>query len=186
MESDNIKRSASIKIPKVTSINNPVEGTSVTPRQRPKGNVVGTGPISLSGQIVGQISGQGSQMQSQNTVGSSVTYVQHIPQSYINQNKQNIQSLPVNTQQSSSFTPVSPHVCTPNQNISFSQPQQVPYGQSPTPLISPSPLTQQSPTTIQDKNYYFESPQHDVKSPTNTTEDNLEALFPPSGKNSIL
>jgi len=74
MESENIKRSSSVKTPKPVPITTTVEGTSVTPRQRPKGQAVGTGPISLSGQIVGQISGQGNQPQ--NTPGNSMTYVQ--------------------------------------------------------------------------------------------------------------
>lgn len=73
MESENIKRSSSVKTPKPTSIT-AVEGTSVTPRQRPKGQAVSTGPISLSGQIVGQISGQGNQ--AQNPPGNSISYVQ--------------------------------------------------------------------------------------------------------------
>lgn len=75
MESENIKRSASVKTPKPTPIATTVEGTSVTPRQRPKGQAVSTGPISLSGQIVGQISGQGNQTQ-QTTPANSISYVQ--------------------------------------------------------------------------------------------------------------
>lgn len=74
MESENIKRSTSVKTPKPTSIATTVEGTSVTPRQRPKGQAVSTGPISLSGQIVGQISGQGNQTQT--TPSNSISYVQ--------------------------------------------------------------------------------------------------------------
>jgi len=74
MESENIKRSASVKTPKPTPITTTVEGTSVTPRQRPKGQTVSTGPISLSGQIVGQISGQGNQTQT--TPANSISYVQ--------------------------------------------------------------------------------------------------------------
>lgn len=70
MESENIKRSASVKTPKPTPIA-AVEGTSVTPRQRPKGQAVSTGPIS---QIVSQISGQGNQ--AQNPPGNSISYVQ--------------------------------------------------------------------------------------------------------------
>ncbi|KAL6268442.1 hypothetical protein P5V15_001577 [Pogonomyrmex californicus] len=152
MESENIKRSASVKTPKPTPITT-VEGTSVTPRQRPKGQAVSTGPISLSGQIVGQISGQGNQAQT--TPGNSISYVQ-----------------------------VSPHVCTPNQSVSFGQSQGQPtqYNQSQSPMISHSPLTQQSPVTVQDKNvFYFDSRQHDVRATTNVNEKNLEALFPPSG-----
>lgn len=74
MESENIKRSSSVKTPKPTPIATTVEGTSVTPRQRPKGQAVSTGPISLSGQIVGQISGQGNQTQT--TPANSISYVQ--------------------------------------------------------------------------------------------------------------
>lgn len=74
MESENVKKSSSVKTPKPTPITTTVEGTSVTPRQRPKGQAVSTGPISLSGQIVGQISGQGNQ--AQNTPGNSLSYVQ--------------------------------------------------------------------------------------------------------------
>ncbi|KAM0735983.1 AP2-associated protein kinase 1 [Formica fusca] len=147
MESENIKRSSSVKTPKPAPIATAVEGTSVTPRQRPKGQAVSTGPISLSGQIVGQISGQGNQAQT--TPGNSISYVQ-----------------------------VSPHVCTPNQNVSFVQPSQGQPSQSP--MISHSPLTQQSPVTVQDKNaFYFDSRQHDTR--TNVNEKNLEALFPSSG-----
>ena len=73
MESENIKRSASVKTPKPTPITT-VEGTSVTPRQRPKGQAVSAGPINLSGQIVGQISGQGNQTQT--TPSNSISYVQ--------------------------------------------------------------------------------------------------------------
>ncbi|XP_050464668.1 uncharacterized protein LOC126858418 isoform X1 [Cataglyphis hispanica] len=147
MESENIKRSSSVKTPKPAPIATTVEGTSVTPRQRPKGQAVSTGPISLSGQIVGQISGQGNQ--AQNTPGNSISYVQ-----------------------------VSPHVCTPNQNVPFVQPSQGQPSQSP--MISHSPLTQQSPVTVQDKNaFYFDSRQHDTR--TNVNEKNLEALFPSSG-----
>ncbi|XP_032666393.1 uncharacterized protein LOC116841948 isoform X2 [Odontomachus brunneus] len=152
MESENIKRSASVKTPKPTPIA-AVEGTSVTPRQRPKGQAVSTGPISLSGQIVGQISGQGNQ--AQNPPGNSISYVQ-----------------------------VSPHVCTPSQNVPFGQSpgQPTQYGQSQSPMISHSPLTQQSPVTVQDKNsFYFDSRQHDARAATNVNEKNLEALFPPSG-----
>lgn len=74
MESENVKRSTSVKTPKPAPIATPVEGTSVTPRQRPKGQAVSTGPISLSGQIVGQISGQGNQTQT--TPGNSIPYTQ--------------------------------------------------------------------------------------------------------------
>lgn len=73
---------------------------------------------------------------------------------------------------------VSPHVCTPNQNVPFGQPSQGQPSQSP--MISHSPLTQQSPVTVQDKNaFYFDSRQHDTKA--NVNEKNLEALFPSSG-----
>ena len=75
MESENMKRSSLVKTPKPTPVTT-VEGTSVTPRQRPKGQAVSTGPISLSGQIVSQISGQGTQPQSQSSVGNTISYVQ--------------------------------------------------------------------------------------------------------------
>ncbi|XP_020283653.1 uncharacterized protein LOC109854699 isoform X2 [Pseudomyrmex gracilis] len=148
MESENVKRSTSVKTPKPAPLATPVEGTSVTPRQRPKGQAVSTGPISLSGQIVGQISGQGNQTQT--TPGNSIPYTQ-----------------------------VSPQICTPSQNVPFSQPQGQP---SQSPMISHSPLTQQSPVTVQDKSaFYFDSRQHDARATTNVNEQNLEALFPPSG-----
>ncbi|XP_012221858.1 BMP-2-inducible protein kinase isoform X2 [Linepithema humile] len=151
MESENVKKSSSVKTPKSVPMATTVEGTSVTPRQRPKGQAVSTGPISLGGQIVGQISGQGNQ--GQNTPGNSMSYVQ-----------------------------VSPHVCTPNQNVPFGQSpgQSSQYGQSQSPMITHSPVTQQSPMTVQDKNaFYFDSKQHDTRGTAN--EKNLEALFPPSG-----
>ncbi|KAK2582001.1 hypothetical protein KPH14_002434 [Odynerus spinipes] len=163
MESDNIKRSSSVKTPKPTPVTT-VEGTSVTPRQRPKGQAVSTGPINLSGQIVGQISGQG-------------------------QNVQNIQTLPVTAQQAlqistqSSFGQVSPHGGSSNQNVSFGQSQskQAQYSQSQSPMISHSPMTRQSPVSTQDKtSYYFDSRQHEQRPATNINEETLEALFPPS------
>lgn len=76
-------------------------------------------------------------------------------------------------------------MCTPNQNVSFGQPQGQPsqYSQSQSPMISHSPLTQQSPVTVQDKNFYFDPRQHDAR--TNVNEKNLDALFPPSGNLNI-
>ncbi|KAG7213798.1 hypothetical protein KM043_003017 [Ampulex compressa] len=193
MESENIKRSSSVKTPKPTPVS-AVEGTSVTPRQRPKGQAVSTGPINLGGQIASQISGQGNQIQSQTTTTGAASYVQigqqaaplNTPQPYIGQPvQQNVQALPANTPQplqistQSSFSQGTPHACTPSQNISFgqSQVQQTQYGQPQSPMISHSPLTQQSPVTVQDKNaYYFDS-----RPTANVNEENLEALFPPSG-----
>lgn len=151
MESENIKRSASVKTPKPTPITTTVEGTSVTPRQRPKGQAVSTGPISLGGQIVGQISGQGNQTQT--TPANSISYVQVSPHVCTPN-----QSVPFGQSQA--------------------QPSQ--YGQSQSPMISHSPLTQQSPVTVQDKSaFYFDSRQHDARATTN--EKNFEALFPSSG-----
>ncbi|XP_011865251.1 PREDICTED: uncharacterized protein LOC105560612 isoform X2 [Vollenhovia emeryi] len=152
MESESIKRSASVKTPKPTPIATTVEGTSVTPRQRPKGQAVSTGPISLSGQIVGQISGQGNQTQT--TPANSISYVQVSPHVCTPS-----QSVP----------------------FGQSQAQSSQYGQSQSPMISHSPLTQQSPVTVQDKStFYFDSRQHDARATTNVSE-NLEALFPSSG-----
>lgn len=166
MESESLKRSSLVKTPKPTPVTT-VEGTSVTPRQRPKGQAVGTGPISLSGQIVGQISGQGNTMPTQTSAGNPVSYVQ------IGQ-----QITPLNTPQAY-LSQASPHVCTPGQTIPFGQStgQQPQYNQSQSPMISHSPLTQQSPVTVQDNSaYYFDS-----KPIGNVNEENLEALFPPSG-----
>lgn len=187
MESESVKRSSSIKITKPTLVT-AVEGTSVTPRQRPKGQGVTTGPISLSGQIVAQISGQGNQLPAQ---GNSVSYIQinqqitpiNTPQAFITQTVQNIS---VNSQQTlqlssqSSFSQVvSPHLVSPSQNLSFGQSTGQTFSQSQSPLISHSPLTQQSPVTVQDKNsFYFDAKPLEGKS----NDDNLEALFPPSGK----
>ncbi|XP_066593992.1 AP2-associated protein kinase 1 isoform X2 [Prorops nasuta] len=191
LESDNVKRAASVRTPKPTPVAQ-VEGTSVTPRQRPKGQTVTTGPISLSGQIVSQISGQGNQLQLSSTVANQINYVQinqqitpiNTPLSYISQTAQNVQSLPTNPQQpnqisaQSSFT----QVCTPNQSIPFGQAQNQPqYSQSQSPMISHSPLTQQSPVTVQDKNTYYFEPRQLEKSSSNAEDENLEALFPPSG-----
>ncbi|KAI4487969.1 hypothetical protein M0802_011673 [Mischocyttarus mexicanus] len=191
MENDNIKRSSSVRTPKPTPVAT-VEGTSVTPRQRPKGQVVSTGPINLSGQIVGQISGQGGQMQQPNPAGMTLQQItpMNTTTTYLGQNVQNIPTLPVNPQQSlqlstqPSFGQVSPHVCTPNQNVSFGQSQsgkQTQYSQSQSPMINHSPMTRQSPVSTQDKNsYYFDSRQLEQRSATNINEENLEALFPPS------
>ncbi|XP_076628344.1 numb-associated kinase isoform X2 [Colletes latitarsis] len=182
MESETVKRSSLVKTPKPSPIST-VEGTSVTPRQRPKGQAVSTGPISLSGQIVSQISGQGNQVQPQNSVGIPASYVQigqqitslNAPQSYLGQSTQStVQSIPVNAQTShqmstqSPFNQTSSQVCPPGQNVPFSQAQ----GQQ-----SQSPMIRQSPVTVLERNaYYFDS-----KSTTNVNEENLEALFPPSG-----
>ncbi|XP_043273211.1 AP2-associated protein kinase 1 isoform X2 [Venturia canescens] len=187
MESESVKRSSSVKIAKPTQVA-VVEGTSVTPRQRPKGQGVGTGPISLSGQIVSQISGQGNTSNSYVPVNSPAT----ASQPYIVPNIQNVSTIPVNPQpplqlsMQSSFAPVQPHMPSPNQPANYppAQPGNSPFGQSQSPLVSQSPLTQQSPVTVQEKGaYYFESRQHEPR-PTPTvpgSDDNLEALFPPSG-----
>lgn len=197
MESDSVKRSSSVKITKPVAVA-VVEGTSVTPRQRPKGQGVGTGPISLSGQIVGQISGQGNPLQ--NSVGSSVTYVQVNPQippaavsqPYIAQSIQSAPVIPTNPQPTlqlsmQSFTPVPPHIPSPNQppNFTPAQSRASPFGQPQSPLTSHSPLTQQSPVTVQEKGaYFFESRQHEPRALAAGpgTDENLDALFPASGK----
>ena len=180
MESESVKRSSSIKIAKPTPVTT-VEGTSVTPRQRPKGQGVSTGPISLSGQIVAQISGQGNQLPTQ---GNSVSYVQINQQITPINTSQAFQNIPVNTQQTlqlssqSSFSQVSPHLVSPSQNVPYAQTQTQSFSQSQSPLINHSPLTLQSPVTVQDKSsFYF-----DAKPLEGTgNDDNLEDLFPPSG-----
>ncbi|XP_017757227.1 PREDICTED: AP2-associated protein kinase 1 isoform X2 [Eufriesea mexicana] len=188
MESENVKRSSLVKTPKPSPVTT-VEGTSVTPRQRPKGQAVSTGPISLSGQIVSQISGQGNQVQSQSSIGSTISYIQmsqqiaslNVSQAYVGQSIQaNVQSLPVNTQSSShqvsTITQVPSQVCcTTSQNVCFghqSQIQKSQYTQSQCSTI------RRSPVSVQDtkSSYYFDS-----TSATNVNEENLEALFPPSG-----
>ena len=194
MESESVKRSSLVKTPKPSSVTT-VEGTSVAPRQRPKGQAVGvgTGPISLSGQIVSQISGQGSGLvQSQTCTGNSVSSASQIgqrvsslnvSQCYLGQSMQpgSVQSLPVNAQTTpqqmpstqASFAQASSQVSTPSQSVAFGQPQghQAQYHQPRDPMI------RQSPVTVQDKStYYFYS-----KSTTDVSEENLEALFPPSG-----
>ena len=191
MESENVKRSSLVKTPKPIPVTT-VEGTSVTPRQRPKGQAVSTGPISLSGQIVSQISGQGNQTQSQSSIGNTVSYVQmgqqlaplNTSQTYVGQSMQsNVQSLPVNTQASShqvsALNQVSPQIWTTSQNISFghqSQIQKSQYSQSHCSTI------RRSPASVQDTvSSYFDS-----TLTTNINEENLEALFPPSGKNLLL
>lgn len=197
VESESIKKAASVKVAKQSTAAL-VEGTSVTPRQRPKGQGVGTGPISLSGQIVSQISGQGGQITSQNPAGNSVSYVQvnqstssvNTPHQYLAQSVQQPASAittgqqlpPLQLSMQSSFNQVSPHISSPNQNISF-VPQTSPFGQSQSPLIAQSPLAQKSPITVQDKSgFYFEAKQLETKPATaGTGGDNLEALFPPSG-----
>ncbi|KZC09037.1 AP2-associated protein kinase 1 [Dufourea novaeangliae] len=145
MESENVKRSSLVKTPKPSPVTATVEGTSVTPRQRPKGQAVSTGPISLSGQIVSQISGQGNQGQSQNSVGATTPYVQ-----------------------------IASQACPSAQNVSFGQSQ----GQQSQYNHTQSPMIRQSPVTVPEKAaYYFDS-----KTVTaNVGQENLEALFPPSG-----
>ncbi|KAK0096963.1 hypothetical protein PV326_003765 [Microctonus aethiopoides] len=201
IESESIKRSASIKIAKPTTIA-AVEGTSVTPRQRPKGQGVGTGPISLSGQIVSQISGQGNQI-TQNIPGNSVPYVPvnsssiasvNTTQQYLGQTTPQTVTVPPSISNNppqplqlptqSSFVQVSPHISSPNQSVSFVPTQTTsPFGQSQSPLIGHSSLTQQqqqqqSPVTVQDKApYYFET----RSSTVDVNDSNFEALFPPSG-----
>ncbi|XP_058804331.1 uncharacterized protein LOC131671713 isoform X2 [Phymastichus coffea] len=183
MESESIKRSSSVKIAKAATVA-PVEGTSVTPRQRPKGQNVSTGPISLSGQIVGQLSGQGNH--SQSSAGNSVSYVQVNQQiTPINTPQAFLQPIPGNSQQNlqSSFVQVPPHIPSPSQAPPFGQaPGQPLYNQSQSPMSSHSPLAQQSPVTVSDKNlYFFDSRPHEAKTPSGPGNDeNLEALFPPS------
>lgn len=186
-----------MKIAKPTPITT-VEGTSVTPRQRPKGQGVGTGPISLSGQIVSQISGQGNQLQSQSVVANPVTYVPvnsstissiNTTQQYLVQAVQPVPTIPVNqpplqlpTQ--SSFVQVSPLIISPNQNVSFvpSQSQTSPFAQSQSPLIGVVPLTQQSPVTVQDKTpYYFDVRPHERPTTVGVADEAFDALFPSSG-----
>ncbi|XP_033225081.1 AP2-associated protein kinase 1 [Belonocnema kinseyi] len=185
MESETVKRSSSIKVAKLTPVT-AVEGTSVTPRQRPKGQGVAAGPISLSGQIVAQISGPGNQLPAQ---GNAVSYV-HINQQitpinapqYLPPSVQNIPNIPVNTQlqlsSQSPFSQVSPHLVSPSQNVPFGQTPAQQFSQSQSPLISHSPLTHQSPVTVQEKNaFYFDAKPLEGM----PLDDNLQALFPPSG-----
>ncbi|XP_023247069.1 uncharacterized protein LOC106642952 [Copidosoma floridanum] len=185
LESESIKRSLSIKIPKSAPVTT-VEGTSVTPRQRPKGQNVTTGPISLSGQIVSQISGQGNPQQQQQQLspaggGNSISYVQVNQQiTPINTPQAFLQPLPSNSSQSSFAQVPAPHIPSPGQSTPFGPP---PFSQSQSPMSSHSPLTQQSPVTVPDKSsYYFDSRPHDARPPAAPgNEENLEALFPPSG-----
>lgn len=192
MESECIKRSSSsVKIQKTATVTT-VEGTSVTPRQRPKGQGVSTGPISLSGQIVSQISGQGNQLPPpQSPAGNSVSYVQVNQQiTPINTPQAFLQPLPGNSQQTlhlsqSTFVQPTAHIPSPGQTTPYNQPPVQPlFNQSQSPLSNHSPLAQQSPVTVPDKNlYYFESRQQDPRTavvPGN--DENLEALFPSSGK----
>ncbi|XP_034944817.1 AP2-associated protein kinase 1 isoform X3 [Chelonus insularis] len=196
VESECIKRSSSIKIYKSNPVNT-VEGTSVTPRQRPKGQGVSTGPISLSGQIVSQISGQGNQIQSQNILPSSLSYGQaNQPpistintslQQYLTPGIQNTSSIsnnqPVQISVQSSFPQTSSHISSPNQSVPFVPTQTSPFGQSQSPMLnSHTCLSQQSPITVQDKNnYYYEVKQHETKSTSSDViDENLAALFPPS------
>uniref|UniRef100_A0A0C9R9B2 AAK1_0 protein n=2 Tax=Fopius arisanus TaxID=64838 RepID=A0A0C9R9B2_9HYME len=111
IESESVKRSSSVKISKPSTVSL-VEGTSVTPRQRPKGQGVAPGPISLSGQIVSQISGQG------------------------NQNSSSFQAAPPQALQ---FAQVPPHIPSPNTNPPFlpGQSQSPLIGHSPLTLQSP-------------------------------------------------
>lgn len=190
LESEAIKRS-SVKIQKPTPVTT-LEGTSVAPRQRPKGQGAAAGPISLSGQIIGQISGQGNQLQSQTSLGNSIAYSSvnpqippmNPPQAFLSQNIQTIQTnqqQPLQLSGQSSFAQVSPHISSPNQPIPFgqSQGQPSPFGQSQSPMISHSPLPHQSPVTIQDKNpYYFDSRSNS----TTVNDENLDVLFPSFGK----
>ncbi|XP_046465129.1 AP2-associated protein kinase 1 isoform X2 [Neodiprion pinetum] len=185
LESEAIKRS-SVKIQKLTQVTM-VEGTSVAPRQRPKGQSAAAGPISLSGQIIGQISGQGNQLQSQTTLGNSIPYTSvsqqippiNTPQAYLGQSVQTNPQQPLQLSAQSSFVQVSPHISSPNQAIPFGQSQAPsPFGQSQSPMISHSPLPHQSPVTIQEKNpYYFDS----RTTASAVKEENLDALFPSSG-----
>ncbi|XP_044599134.1 BMP-2-inducible protein kinase isoform X2 [Cotesia glomerata] len=196
LESESVKRSASIKISKPTPVALTVEGTSVTPRQRPKGQGVGTGPISLTGQIVSQISGQGNQIQQQS--GTSVSYVQVNQSATVNTSQQpyiaqgvqivptmpsNQPSQPLQLSMQSSFAQVSPHITSPSQSVSSFVPNQTsPFSQSQSPLASghASQLTQQSPVTVQDKTaYYFDVRQHEIR--PGVADEQLEALFPSSG-----
>lgn len=188
MESDSVKRSSSLKVTKPAPVSTAVEGTSVTPRQRPKGQNLTGGFINLGGQIVSQISGQGNQ-QSANSlpygqVNRQITPVNTPQSTYSLQPGQSIgavtpsgtQTLQLSAQ--SSFVPVSPHMTSPSQNITFGGPTpSQTFSQSQSPLISHSPLTQQSPVTVQDKSpYFFDSRSH-------AGEDaNFEALFPVSGE----
>ena len=205
MEAESIKRSSSVKITKASpSVAAIVEGTSVTPRQRPKGQSVGTGPISLSGQIVGQISGQGNSLLPQN----SVSYVHVNPQisgvAAITPNPQ--PSLQLSMQSTTAFSSTAQtNVTSPNQPTvaTVAPPTPVftpttqsgtsPFGQSQSPLISHSPLTQQSPVTVQEKAaaFYFDSTTPTTivvpavavaSSSVPGSDDHLEALFPVSGK----
>ncbi|XP_011501176.1 PREDICTED: probable serine/threonine-protein kinase nek3 [Ceratosolen solmsi marchali] len=185
MESECIKRSLSVKVSKNSPITT-VEGTSVTPRQRPKGQGVGTGPISLSGQIVSEISGQGNQIHQQSPAGNSISYVQVNQQiAPINTPQAFLQPIPVQQNLQSNFTKVPPHIPSPSQaSTSFGQSQGQPlFNQSQSPMSNNSPLTLQSPVTVPDMNlYYFDSKQHNLKTSVNLeNDDNLEALFPSSG-----
>ena len=187
MESECIKRSSSIKISKSSAVT-PVEGTSVTPRQRPKGQNLSTGPINLGGQIVSQLSGQGNQMPPPvSPAGNPVSYVQINQQiTPINTPQAFLQPIPSGNQ--SSFTQVPPHIQSPGQVPSFNQPppaQKQLFNQPQSPLSSHSPLAQQSPVTVPDKPlYYFDNKQqNDLISPEmSKNEESLEALFPASGK----
>lgn len=181
LESESIKRSSSIKISKSAPVTTVEGGTSVTPRQRPKGQNFSTGPISLSGQIVSQISGQGNQQLSPAGGGNSVSYVQVNQQiTPINAPQAFLQPLTSSNSQSS-FTQVqTQHIPSSGQTPPFGQSS---YGQSQSPMSSHSPLTQHSPVTVPDKNYYFDSRQKDPSTPSASgNDDNLEAFFPSSSK----
>ncbi|KAJ8669665.1 hypothetical protein QAD02_000924 [Eretmocerus hayati] len=188
LESEGAKRSSTVKIPKASTVA-AVEGTSVTPRQRPKGQGVGTGPISLSGQIVSQISGQGNQMHPQSPGSGNVTYVQVNQQiAPVNAPQAFLQPLPSNNPQSlqpsQSFGHGSTTTPSPGQTTPYSHPQgQALFNQPQSPMSSHSSIAQPSPVPMQDKNpHYFDSRQQDPRSPGNSGSDqNFEALFPPSG-----
>ncbi|KAL7296695.1 hypothetical protein TKK_0010109 [Trichogramma kaykai] len=182
MESEFIKRSSSVKIPKNAAVT-PVEGTSVTPRQRPKGQNLTTGPINLSGQIVSQLSGQGNHMHPpQSPAGSSVSYVQVNQQiTPINAPQAFLQPIPASNQ--STFAQGPPHIPSPGNSVTFVQsqvPQQL-FNQSQSPMSSHSPLAQQSPVTVSDKNRFFFENRQDLRTAgIPETEKNLESLFPSS------
>ncbi|XP_014223599.1 BMP-2-inducible protein kinase isoform X3 [Trichogramma pretiosum] len=182
MESEFIKRSSSVKIPKNAAVT-PVEGTSVTPRQRPKGQNLTTGPINLSGQIVSQLSGQGNQMHPpQSPAGSSVSYVQVNQQiTPINAPQAFLQPIPASNQ--STFAQGPPHIPSPGNSVTFVQSQVPPqlFNQSQSPMSSHSPLAQQSPVTVPDKNRFFFENRQDLRTAgIPETEKNLESLFPSS------
>ncbi|XP_012286213.1 BMP-2-inducible protein kinase isoform X2 [Orussus abietinus] len=188
MESDSARRSsAKMAKPPTPMMTSTVEGTSVTPRQRPKGQGVATGPLSLGSQIAGQI----SVGQPQNSVGNPVPYVPTnqstpiapvapitTPQSF----HQGLPTNPQQQQQQQQQQPAFAQVPSPSQTSPFGpQAQQAPFGQTQSPMIGVTPLSRQSPVAVQEKApFYFDSRQHEVRSaPVN--EENLDSLFPSSG-----